>query len=73
MKRSTIVLLGALGVALVILILFVVFTGLNVRKAVRGMLPHNRLGRAQLRKLKVYAGPTHPHVAQKPEALKFPA
>jgi len=32
--------------------------------AVRGMLPHNRLGRAMLRKLKVYAGPEHPHQAQ---------
>lgn len=32
--------------------------------AVRGMLPHNRLGRAMLRKLKVYAGPDHPHQAQ---------
>ena len=34
--------------------------------AVRGMLPHNRLGRQILKKLKVYAGPDHPHVAQKP-------
>jgi large subunit ribosomal protein L13 len=37
-----------------------------VEKAVRGMLPHNRIGRAQLTKLKVYAGPEHPHAAQKP-------
>ena len=37
-----------------------------IRKAVKGMLPRNRLGRAQLRKLKVYAGPDHPHAAQKP-------
>ncbi len=37
-----------------------------VEKAVGGMLPHNSLGRAQLRKLKVYAGPTHPHAAQQP-------
>jgi len=37
-----------------------------VEKAVRGMLPHNSLGRAQLRKLKVYAGPEHPHQAQRP-------
>ena len=37
-----------------------------VEKAVRGMLPHNTLGRAQLRKLKVYAGPEHPHQAQQP-------
>jgi len=40
-----------------------------VRKAVRGMLPHNRLGRSMLRKLHVYAGPDHPHQAQKPEKL----
>lgn len=38
-----------------------------IEKAVRGMLPHNRLGRAQLSKLKVYRGPDHPHAAQKPE------
>ncbi|MDE3087058.1 MAG: 50S ribosomal protein L13 [Acidobacteriota bacterium] len=38
-----------------------------VRRAVRGMLPRNRLGRAQLSKLKVYAGPDHPHAAQQPE------
>ena len=37
-----------------------------IRKAVKGMLPRNRLARAQLRKLKVYAGPTHPHQAQSP-------
>ena len=37
-----------------------------VEKAVKGMLPHNTLGRAQLRKLKVYAGPEHPHQAQQP-------
>jgi large subunit ribosomal protein L13 len=40
-----------------------------VRRSIRGMLPKNRLGRQQLRKLKVYAGPTHPHHAQKPEPL----
>jgi len=40
-----------------------------VRRAVRGMLPKNRLGRQMVRKLKVYAGPTHPHAAQKPEPL----
>ena len=40
-----------------------------IRKAVKGMLPRNRLGRAQLRKLKVYAGPDHPHEAQRPEPL----
>lgn len=37
-----------------------------VEKAVRGMLPKNTLGRAMLRKLKVYAGPDHPHQAQQP-------
>ncbi len=37
-----------------------------VEKAVKGMLPHNSLGRAMLRKLKVYAGPEHPHQAQQP-------
>lgn len=40
-----------------------------IMHAVRGMLPKNRLGRALLRKIKVYAGPTHPHAAQKPQAL----
>ena len=43
-----------------------------VRRAVRGMLPRTRLGRAQLNKLKVYAGPDHPHQAQQPEALAVP-
>ena len=38
-----------------------------VRDTVRGMLPKNRLGRAQIRKLKVYAGPDHPHAAQRPQ------
>jgi large subunit ribosomal protein L13 len=42
-----------------------------IRKAVRGMLPRNRLGRAQLRKLKVYAGPDHPHAAQQPEPMEI--
>jgi large subunit ribosomal protein L13 len=37
-----------------------------VEKAVAGMLPHNTLGRKQLTKLKVYAGPDHPHAAQQP-------
>jgi len=40
-----------------------------IRLAVRGMLPKNRLGRAMLKKLKVYAGEAHPHEAQKPETL----
>ena len=38
-----------------------------LRKAVAGMMPKTRLGRQQLKKLKVYAGPGHPHEAQKPE------
>ncbi len=38
-------------------------------KAVKGMLPKNSLGRAQLKKLKVYAGAVHPHTAQQPEKL----
>ena len=42
-----------------------------IRKAVKGMLPRNRLARQQLRKLKVYAGPDHPHQAQKPETLEI--
>ncbi|MEW6032570.1 MAG: 50S ribosomal protein L13 [Bacillota bacterium] len=40
-----------------------------VELAVRGMLPRNRLGRAMFKKLKVYAGPVHPHEAQKPVKL----
>jgi len=40
-----------------------------IRRAVKGMLPHNRLGAQQLTKLKVYAGPEHPHQAQRPEPL----
>ena len=42
-----------------------------VRLAVRGMLPKNRLGRALLKKLKVYAGPTHEHAAQRPEPIRL--
>ncbi|NOY54890.1 MAG: 50S ribosomal protein L13 [Actinobacteria bacterium] len=42
-----------------------------VRRAVRGMLPKNRLGRQMLRKLKVHAGPDHPHQAQSPQELIF--
>jgi hypothetical protein len=42
-----------------------------VEKAVRGMLPKNRLGRAMIKKLQVYPGPDHPHQAQKPEPLKL--
>jgi len=40
-----------------------------IRRAVKGMLPHNRLGVQQLRKLKIYAGSDHPHQAQRPEPL----
>jgi large subunit ribosomal protein L13 len=43
---------------------------LLIERAVKGMIPHNRLGRAIITKLKVYGGPTHPHVAQQPEAIK---
>ncbi len=41
-----------------------------IHRAVRGMIPKNRLGRVLLTKLKVYKGPNHPHAAQKPEPLK---
>ena len=44
-----------------------------IRLAVKGMLPRTRLGRAQLRKLKVYAGPDHPHAAQKPQPMEVNA
>lgn len=40
-----------------------------IEAAVRGMLPKNRLGRKMFKKLKVYAGPDHPHQAQQPESL----
>ena len=42
-----------------------------VEKAVKGMLPHNTLGRNMLSKLKVYAGPEHPHQAQTPEPFEI--
>jgi large subunit ribosomal protein L13 len=42
-----------------------------VEKAVRGMLPKNSLGRAQIKKLKVYAGAEHPHAAQQPKPYVF--
>jgi len=42
---------------------------LLIERAVRGMIPHNRLGRAVYRKLKVYRGDSHPHAAQKPAAV----
>jgi large subunit ribosomal protein L13 len=41
-----------------------------LRLAVKGMLPRNRLGRQQLRKLKIYAGPEHPHQAQQPAPME---
>jgi large subunit ribosomal protein L13 len=44
----------------------------TVRRSIVGMLPKNRLGRAQARKLKVYAGPVHPHQAQQPAPLEIP-
>ncbi|MDE0065504.1 MAG: 50S ribosomal protein L13 [Acidimicrobiaceae bacterium] len=42
-----------------------------VLDAIRGMIPKTRLGRAQIKKLKVYAGPAHPHEAQKPQPLEI--
>jgi len=42
-----------------------------IERAVRGMLPKNKLGRQMLKKLKVYSGPDHPHEAQKPEMLEL--
>jgi large subunit ribosomal protein L13 len=42
-----------------------------IRRAVRGMIPHNRLGRQVITKLKVYGGADHPHVAQQPVATKI--
>ncbi len=42
-----------------------------VEKAVKGMLPHNKLGRQQIKKLKVYAGPEHPHTAQQPQPFQI--
>jgi large subunit ribosomal protein L13 len=44
---------------------------LLIQGAVKGMVPHNRLGRTMLKKLHVYAGPNHPHSAQKPQPLKL--
>ena len=44
-----------------------------IRRAVRGMLPKNTLGRNMLKKLKVYAGPEHPHQAQQPQTLDLDA
>lgn len=42
-----------------------------VMDSIRGMIPKTRLGRAQISKLKVYAGPTHPHAAQNPQPLEI--
>ena len=42
-----------------------------IEKAVKGMLPHNKLGRQQIKKLKVYAGPEHPHAAQMPQPFQI--
>ncbi len=42
-----------------------------IETAIRGMLPKNRLGRRMFKKLKVYAGPNHPHEAQQPKALQL--
>jgi large subunit ribosomal protein L13 len=44
---------------------------LLIERAVRGMIPHNRLGRAVYRKLKVYRGESHPHAAQQPQPAKL--
>jgi large subunit ribosomal protein L13 len=44
---------------------------LVVERAIRGMLPHNKLGRAQATKLKVYAGSVHPHEAQQPTPFEI--
>jgi len=44
-----------------------------IRKAVKGMVPKTALGRSMLRKLKVYAGPNHPHAAQAPVAFDIPS
>ena len=45
---------------------------LAMKVAVRGMLPKNKLGHAMLKKLKIYAGPEHPHTAQNPQPLTLP-
>ena len=44
---------------------------LLIERAIRGMIPHNRLGRAVYRKLKVYRGDSHPHAAQQPQVVKL--
>ena len=42
-----------------------------IENAIKGMLPHNRLGRRMMKHLKVYAGPDHPHIAQSPKVLEI--
>ena len=49
---------------------FIVFKRI-IEQAVKGMLPRNPLGRAMYRKLKVYAGPEHPHSAQQPQVVEI--
>jgi len=44
-----------------------------IRLAVKGMMPRNRLGRAMMKKLKIYTGAEHPHAAQAPKPLPLPA
>jgi large subunit ribosomal protein L13 len=44
-----------------------------LRLAVKGMLPKNRLGRSMMKKLKIYVGPDHPHVAQQPRPFPWTA
>ena len=44
---------------------------LAIEKAVKGMIPHNRLGRAMMKKIRIYRGAEHPHAAQKPEVWNF--
>jgi large subunit ribosomal protein L13 len=47
------------------------FTPPDIARAVRGMIPKNRLGRQMIKKLKVYAGPVHNHAAQDPQTIEF--
>ena len=42
-----------------------------VKNAIKGMLPHNRLGRQMMRNLKIYSGPDHPHSSQQPKVMEF--
>lgn len=42
-----------------------------IEKAVKGMIPHNRLGRKMMKKIRIYRGAEHPHAAQKPEVWNF--